>query len=176
MQGVTAEANSNQCVLMTWMRVFQPVGLAIYPSRLAVLRGITHKCPSSPFSALKLQSLHNMCSCHCLQGQVIWCASGRMQFLSTETSNSTTCKLMQIHETLEVTYILCTSPCYYWRAAGSCQWCQLVMPVPGAVHATGGAGGLPVHTLVCVGGCWSFVVASHTKGSCTVSYLSDRRG
>ena len=101
------------------MRVFQPVGLAIYPSRLAVLRGMTHKCPSSPLSALKLQNLHNMCSCHCLQGQVVaWCASGRMQFLSTETSNSTTCKLMQIHDPSEVTYILCTSPCYYWRAAG----------------------------------------------------------
>ena len=25
---------------------------------------------------------------------------------------------MQIHETSEVTYIICTSPCYYWRAAG----------------------------------------------------------
>ena len=31
--------------------------------------------------------------------------------------------------------------------------------------------------LVCVGGCRGFVVAGHTKGSCTVSCLiSDRRG
>ena len=98
-----------------------------------------------------------MCSCHCLQGQVVWCASGRMlitnfyllKHLSVPWQDQSprcyglqsTCKLIQIHETSEVAS--CTSPVviggYAWVAVG-------------------------------------VLVAGHTKGSCAVSCLSDQKG